>query len=267
MKLSFITPTAYIEKYGSQSDFILGLSHLIDPSTQNTYEKAIVDTRLPIILDNGLFENHVPEAFDSLVAKAIRIGATHFFVPDKLFDRKGTKRELDKAIDKLSKFPDPATPKIAAVVQADNSIDYMEQLAEFNDNPDIDLIGLSILSIPKSFYDEVGKHDITESRIHLLKRMKKLADEGYVWKKCHLLGLGDSYEDVIYAAENCPWVVSNDTSSAFWNGVQGKRILGVDCEVEGGKTKVPVDFEFNALDEVQAKLVQDNINKVKATIK
>lgn len=264
MQISYITPTKYIKKYGSQSDFILALSHLIDEKEINEYEKAILETKLPILLDNGLFENQVPESLYSLVKKASRIGATHFFAPDKLFDSKGTEKELNKTIKHLKELNNGL--KIAAVVQADNFEDYIDQLLAFNENPDVDIIGLSILSIPKSFYEEVGKYDITESRVYLLKKMKdmELHDE-IKWKNCHLLGLGNSYEDVIYANDNCPWVKSNDTSSAFWNGTQGKKLIGAYCEVEGGKTKIPVDFSFNLLTREQAKLVQQNITKVKKT--
>lgn len=269
MRLSFICPTAYLKSFGSQGDFTLALSHLIDPVAENDYEKGIKALNLPILCDNGLFENHVPEPLEILIEKAIRIGATHFFAPDKLYDTKGTQKELDKAIQHLKKikrnpkYRFEKDLKIAAVVQAGNSLDYLKQLIDFNNNPDVDMIGLSILSIPESFKEEIGSHDITLSRMYLLRKMLQLKRD---WKPVHLLGLGNSYRDVEFAKKYCPFVVSNDTSSAFWNGIQGKRIEK-DGSVEGGKTKVKVDFNFNSASEEQLRLVQENINAVNKLLK
>lgn len=267
MKLAFITPTLFIEKYGNQGDFHLALSHLIDLKSPNEYEKELKKSRLPIILDNGLFENHIAEPTDTLIRKAERIKATHVFAPDVLYDSKGTQKELDNFIKVKKNLKSKI--KIAAVVQAKNPKDYMRQLLEFNKNKNVDLIGLSILSIPKSYEKLIGKFDITESRLCLLQDMIAEADgRPFFWKKCHLLGLGDSYEDVIYANENCPWVVSNDTSSCFWNGVQGKKLIGENCRVQGGKTEVKVDFNFSKrLTGLQEGIIKGNINKIKSCLK
>lgn len=275
MKLSFITPTNFIQKYQKQGDFVLGLSHLMKLDKVTAYEKAIVNTKLPIVLDNGLFENHVPEPLQSLIKKAIKINATHFFVPDMLYDTKGTKESLQNAIltvkkmkKNLSKEKLKNFPKIAAVVQADNDKDYWKQLREFNQNPEVEMIGLSILAIPKSFKRNIRKYDITKSRMYLLRKMKQETKAfGYKWKPCHLLGLGNSYEDVFYAAKHCPFVVSNDTSSAFWNGVQRKSLVGKNCEVSGGKTKIPVDFNFKIITSLQQDKIQKNIDLVKTNLK
>lgn len=267
MKLALITPTAHIKKFGNQGDFHLALSHLIDLDKTNKYEKNLIDSKLEIYLDNGLFENSTPEPLESLIAKALKINATHFFAPDMLFDTKGTQKELDRTIKHLS---NPAfrfeAIKIAAVVQADNSEDYMTQLLSFNQNPGIDLIGLSILSIPKSFYEELGKYDITESRIYLLKKMKEMADKGVKWKNCHLLGLGNDYGDVAYAKKYCPWVISNDTSCCFQSGLFGKR-LTEELEVPGGKVKEKVNFELGTLTKEQKANIQFNITLCKKLLK
>lgn len=262
IQLSFITPTNFIKSHQGQGDFVLGLSHLMKLDKVTAYEKAILSTKLPIVLDNGLFENHTPEPLDSLILKATKIGATHFFAPDMLYDTKGTQESLNKTITAvrkakkgLSKESLKNFPKIAAVVQANNAKDYMAQLHEFNQNPNVKLIGASILSVPKCFGGS-----ISESRIKLLKRMRKDAAKGYVWKPMHLLGLGSDLKDVMYAKKHCKWVVSHDSSSAFWNAMQGKKILE-DGVIEGGKTGVHVDFSFKEATKKQLELAQNNINR------
>lgn len=275
MRLAFITPTAYIPEFGNLGDFHLALSHLIDLKNINEYEKKLRESGKPIILDNGLFENKVPEPLETLIEKAMRIKATHFFAPDILFSPEGTRRQLDRTIEKVKELErDPRYKlqegeiKIAAVVQADNAEDYMKQLLNFNNDPNVDLIGLSILSIPKSFEKEIGAWDIVRSRIYLMQKMCELSapTNGVMWKPMHLLGLGNSYGDVVYAAKYCSWIVSNDTSSAFWNGYQGKAITGIDLVVEGGKTEVKVDFETKEITEDQRNLINKNISLVKKII-
>lgn len=272
MKLSFISPTPYIRTLGAQSDFNLVLSHLMDRHQSNEYERAILDTNLPSIIDNGLFENHKPEAVDSVISKGLRIGATHFFAPDYLYDSDRTLEGLRNAIYIWKQRGADKHIKVAAVVQADTEESWLEMYDKLQLMDEVDLIGLSILSIPRCFGNqkptkkEPYQHkdsEITPSRIKLLK---KLLERGGNNKKCHLLGLGDSYEDVIFAAKNCPFVVSNDTSSPIWNAFQGKKILS-DGSIEGGKTDVKVDFEYLEANDEQINLAQYNINKIKELIK
>lgn len=249
MKLSFITPTAYIKEFGSQSDFILALSHLIDLEVENEYEKAIKETGLPIILDNGLFENKVPEAIETLILKAKKIGAHTAFCPDHLYDEVKTKAEIETAYPLFEQHG----IKLAAVVQASTREKWLELYDEFVKDDRISLIGLSILAIPHVF-----GNSIVGARIACLNELKERPH-----KNCHLLGAGEGYEDVQFAKSHCSFVISHDSSSAFWNAMQGKRLvqlLNGNIRVEGGKTKVPVDFSFKDATEERLRLAQENID-------
>lgn len=270
MLLSFITPTAYIKDYQSQGDFVLALAHLIDRHSSNEYERAILNTQLPIVLDNGLFENHYPEGIDSLLDKALRIKATHFFAPDFLYDAKKTLQGVENAIYTAKQRNALKDVKIAAVVQASTREEFFWLYDKYQEMPEIDLIGLSCLAIPRCFGSfkqvrskkEKYQHynsEIATSRITLMNEMLKRGNNN---KKCHLLGLGDSYSDVIFAKNSCNWIISNDTSSCFWNAVQGKKILD-NGDVEDGKTKIKVDFDYKDAEEDQLILAQYNINKIK----
>jgi len=269
IKISFIAPTSLIPQYGNQGDFHLALAHLLGPVDEapNEYEQAVVSSGLPIILDNGLFENKISIPVRELMEKAVHLNATHVFAPDVLFDRASTELNIDEAYEILEEikkdFPECQT-KLAAVVQANNADDFLASYLTMTDDSRIDLIGLSILSVPESFKEISGTDDITINRIICLKRLNKLS----VHKNSHLLGLGGSYEDVAYANEHCPFVVSHDSSSAVWNGVQGKQINKTSLKVDGGKTKVHVDFNFaEELTEQQTANIEHNINVVKSVIK
>lgn len=258
MKVSFITPIKYVGEYGLKSDFILALSHLIEEECENEYEKHIKNTKLPIVLDNGLFENHFPETVDSLIFKAWKIKADSFFAPDFLYDRVTTEKAFDKTFDILESVG-LEDLKLNVVIQANNVTDYLCSYAKFAEDDRVNLIGLSILSIPKSFKEITGTADVTVNRIECLKKLNELG----VKKNSHLLGAGSSYKDIKFAVDNCGWVVSHDSSSAFWNGLFEKEIQD-DLEIRGGKTEVKVDFSYNKeLTDNQRSVIDNNIHKVR----
>lgn len=275
MDLAYITPTRFINQFGNQGDFHLALAHLMDRSKENEYERLLKESEKRIVLDNGLFELHHPEGIDSLIAKARRIGATHFFAPDFLYSAKQTFAALKNTLYILDLLKEEKL-KIAVVVQAETEEEFFELYDKFLKEPRVDLIGISILAVPRCFgswnktshkKNEVYEHkdeEIVPSRIKLLE---KLLERGGNTKNLHLLGLGASYEDVIFAKENCPFVVSNDTSSCFQSGLHGRLIWGNQLIVEGGKVKEKLDFDLKEISEDQIECIQRNINQVKMILK
>ena len=268
MRISFIAPTQLMKRFSSQGDFNLALAHLLGPINElpNEYEKTLVEMNMPIILDNSLFELKEAVSVRGLMEKAVHLNAEYVFAPDVLFDRHGTELNIDEAYEILEEikadFPECKT-KLAAVVQANNPDDFIASYLAMVDDSRIGLIGLSILSVPESFKEISGTDDITINRIICLKRLNKLP----IHKDSHLLGLGGSAEDIAYANEHCPFIVSNDSSSAIWNGVQGKQIDKTSLKVDGGKTKVHVDFAFDQdLTEEQIKNIEHNIEVVRSII-
>lgn len=252
MKVSFITPTSYIKEYGSQGQFIMALSHLLDIERPNGYEKAVKRTKLPIILDNGVFEKGQPEDMDSLTIKALNLKAWLAYCPDYLYDKEKTEKEIDRAYPYFKE----RNIKMGAIVQASKADDYLKLYDKFVEDERISLIGLSYLAIYKSFGGSV-----VGARIKLLKELLKRKN-----KDCHLLGASEGYEDMLFAKANCPFVKYHDSSSAFWNAMQGKVLVELmtgSVRVEGGKTKVPVDFNFKSATKEQLELAQKNINLIK----
>lgn len=272
MKLSFIAPTFYIKKFQAQGDFILALAHLIEADHENEYEKEIKATGLPIWLDNGVFEKGNAEGTQSLLAKAFKINAELVFAPDTFYDKEATIFSLDAFLYNMKslnlKF------KIGAIIQADTLEDYLKIFDKFNNDKRVDVIGINHLTtglvMQKEKYRptkkelknyQIKKAELEKNRIDFLKLIAERNP-----KNCHLLGLGNGYADVIFAAKNCPFVISNDTSSPVWNGFQKKQLFD-DGSIEGGKTKKEVDFKMNNATSEQINLAQYNINKIKKLIK
>lgn len=254
MQLCFICPIQYIRSFGAKGDFTLALSHLIDLKKQNEYEKAIKEIDLPILLDNGLFENHSPEPVDSLIKKAIRINAFAFFSPDYLYDSKKTKAQIDETYNSMKEKKIIRQIKMGAIVQADNKKDWIKQYKDFTNDKRISIIGLSILSIPKCFGGS-----ITESRIKCINTISKLKIKH---KQNHLLGLGEAYEDLKLAKRIAPFIKSNDSSSCFMTGLNEIKYNN-DLTIPGGKIKEKVDFNLKSITPRQMECIYVNIKKVK----
>ena len=69
IKVSLIAPTKLIKEYGNKGDFHLALAHLLDDES-NEYEMELINSGLPIYLDNGLFENGKSVPVEELIWKA-----------------------------------------------------------------------------------------------------------------------------------------------------------------------------------------------------
>lgn len=264
MKLAFITPTAYLHKYSAQGDLYLALAHLIDDNGENDYarfHRRESEKGRKVILDNGLFEG-AQVSSDSLIRRARTIKAHTVCAPDVLYDSKATIKEFKQFI--RLKHEHGLVCNIMGIPQADNPADWWDCFQFMDLHPECNLIGLSILSIPKAFRDSVGDTDkpITNSRVHLIRQLHSFSRlSGHRITPCHLLGLGESYRDIIEAKRLLPNdIVSNDSSSAFVHGMRGVRYRrgGV---IPGGKNHEKLDFDIKMA--MHQASIQHNIDEAK----
>lgn len=254
MKHCFITPIHYLNTPVWQaSDMLLVLSHLLDERCTNEYAQQIVQWKKEVggdvVLDNGLYENHIPEAGSTLLMKAYYIGASSVFAPDYLYDCQKTREslfefvalrdQLEKDLSETHNRP-VVLPKVNYVVQANNVQEYMDEFGAAQDYP-IAMIGLSILAIPKAFSQITGVDSISLNRAVALPLLDA---EFHVKKPCHMLWLWESLVD-IRIAKNYEWIVSNDSCLAFWTGYKWADICYDDNGVLiSGKPKAKLDFEL-----------------------
>jgi len=251
MKLCNIVPIDFIDH--RICDFQLVLSHLIDLDCVNEYEQKMIDTCQDIYLDNGTFENGEPERCEILLKKAIKLKAKYVFCPDYLYDSKATYDAFQQCVKMKNKMETSAKScndielyntiknlKLAVVIQANDINEYIHEYLRYNKHDEVSLIGLSILSIPHCW-----KLPISESRIECMKALKKLS---IPHKDCHMLGLGDNYQDVFFAINNCEWIKSNDTSCCFQSAIFKKVLTYETFSVPGGKVKPKIDFKLKSKD-------------------
>lgn len=265
MNLAFIVPTFYLQKFATQGDFYLALAHLIDDNGTNAYttfhrREAAKGKR--IVLDNGLFEGAQVDPA-TLVHRAGLVNAQTVCAPDVLYDSKGTIKEFKNFI-KL-KQEEGLVCNIMGIPQASNPANWWECFQFMDMHPECHLIGLSILSIERSFQSVAkgaDKRPITASRVHLIKQLysySHFSDRRIT--PCHLLGLGESYADIIYAKRLLSRdIVSNDSSSAFVHGLKGQtydRFGALRC----GKDREKLDFDFTWAEESAKSLIEASSKK------
>jgi len=267
MKLSFEIPINHIREFNQYQDFIFALPHLIDLREENEYEKAIKESEKEIWLDNGAYENKNPEGIDSLLTKAKKIGASLIFSPDSWNNTKETKFSLKIFQELKKKYKSKI--KTGVVIQAETLDEFLEFYEECLKDDEIDIIGINHYTTSRVWQFKNRKPTKQNQLIHNLKRMPEdriemlqyLANNFNNKNNVHLLGLGGSYKDIIYAKKYFPWVISNDTSAPFWAAVFGDS-LNKEGEFTNGKRKEPVNFNYKANLE-QLILAKKNIELIK----
>ncbi len=273
MKFSNILPTSLISKYSG--DFCMALANYIDLEKENEYEQEIKKTGLPIVLDNGAFETGTPDGVNNLLLKARRLDPAYVFAPDTLFNAAQTRIGFEayeyKRIESFDHH------RVAVVVQANNLEEYLEEFKYYNMDPRVSVIGLSYLAISHSLkyktkheipvtksaqkkhpFDVFKDPDYTKDRIEMLKKIMDLKLDRI--KPVHMLGLGRSYEDILFAQKNCPFCRYNDTSTCYMAASKG-LLLTEELAVPGGKIRDKINIEDRPSTVVE-NFLKINIKKV-----
>lgn len=272
MKLCHIVPTEYIPD--CSGDFVMALANYLDSDKPNAYEEAIMKSGLPVVLDNGAFETGHPDGIDNLFRKAKRIKPKYIFAPDTLFDAEQTRRGYEnfEYIKKQMKH----SFLTAVVVQADNIEDYLKEFVKYNEDPNVAVIGLSYLAIsqsmryktkrdvPKKTTFDVFKHTgYTQDRIEMMIKIANLKLEKI--KPVHILGLGESFDDVLVAKRQYDWCKYNDTSTCYMSAKKGVP-LDDGLKVPGGKIREKINITDQRSKLVEA-VLKINSNKVEELCK
>jgi len=150
-----IAPTAYLPQYArfTGSPYHLILAHLLDPASKfydAGYTEFYQSTKLPgetYIMDNGCFEMLTPYSPDRLVEVGRSVNADILVLPD--YPWKPWQQTRDAAIELIPQFQE-AGFRSFYVPQSETGDwnGWMESFEWALFNPDIDVIGMSILAHP-----------------------------------------------------------------------------------------------------------------------
>jgi len=210
MKVAFITPPELLD-LSLEGDIILTLAQFIG---DNEYTRKLKKSGKTIYLDNGAHEGAY-EGIDWYIEKIKILEPDLVFAPDVIYDGPATYKETTRFIEKLYEVYDGKNWKfeIAGIPQADNINGYRLFFDKLHKNEDIDWLGISYLAAAKCY----PKEKISIARRNVLTKIFCSTD---YTKNIHLLGFGDSFEDVKFA-KSIDNVKSVDTSSPFMYGYLG----------------------------------------------
>jgi len=260
---AIITPVDLLNKYAVLGDMHLLLSHLIplyqeeaagyDQEYEGPFDEKIEGDPLLTkreqytrfyarckefkVLDNGLFENGVAEDTIALILKAQKVGADAIVAPDVLRDGVATYESSAKFASalKYSNFG----ANVMGVPQGNSVSDYVACYTKMVQDPNIHMIGLSILGCVDAFKEFTGTDSIHLNRVFAVNYLLSTGVFDHS-KWHHLLGLGDHPGEVGYY-QHVRAIRSNDSSSPIIHGMRD-ILYTEDGILEQGKVEAKMDF-------------------------
>lgn len=260
MDLAYIAPTSHLDTISAKGGILLALAHLIDDEGKNKYarfHRRKADQGYRVILDNGLFEGAQVDT-PALLHRAGLIKAQAVCAPDVLYNSAETIKAFKQFI--RAKQDKGMVFDVMGIPQANHPSEWWDCFRFMDLSPDCNLIGLSILSIPRAFNASLGVTGITAARVHIIRQL-------YLYEillgrritRCHLLGLGESLYDLTLAHRLLPvTVASNDSTSCFVHGENLVKYTQMG-KIPGGKILKRLDFSDRDLTDEQEEAVRWNI--------
>lgn len=257
----FITPIPYLDKFASPvkdaPNRHLVLAHLVDQSQE--YANYYLHRGLAgdyIMMDNSAYELHEPYSPNRLMRLAEQCGAHAIVLPDYPF------QPADKTIEAAMEF----APQFKAagyhnffVPQSERGhyYDWEKGYVWAANNPDIDIIGMSILGIPNA----LPVIDPSYARVVMTAL---LIDKGVFTrhKAHHYLGLNSGPGLEVPSLLRMDALTSIDSSGPVWAGIHGHAYTTeADSLQMVKKLKSVVDFNLPLTkDKATLDRVQHNID-------
>lgn len=259
IKFCHISPTYFLDRYTKTNGAHLLLAHLVEQDENYANYYANLDDGKVKIMDNSAFE-------------MFKQGRP-MYDPDKLIEM-GNRCKADVIVmsdypkEKWTKTVEQAIVQIPQIKAAGFGTFFVPQ-SELGDvsgilqsyqwainNPDVDLIGVSILACPIAFEVNETKHgDGKRSDAYKLQRflsrwmMFKTLDKAGLLsvsalKKFHCLGMTDGPNEIELLKEYHPYIYSWDSSAAVWAGISGVPFDRSPSGLQYGKVETEVDFNY-----------------------
>lgn len=232
-----ITPTAYCDKFASQSSMHLVLAHLVD--TDEAYANFYAGRNEFKIMDNGAFELGESYNPEKLIELGRKCKADAIVLPDYPFKPGIVTIE---ASNPLIPLVHEAGFKTMFVPQSETGDveDYIETYRWAAENDDIDIIGMSILGMPNAIpHVHVAYARVVMTQI-LLDRGVFNFDKYH-----HYLGLNSGPALEIPTLINMGVLDSCDSSAPTWAGICNHRYTrNADSYQPVRKIKKHVDFSY-----------------------
>lgn len=233
----YITPTAYLKDFATASTTHLVLAHLVDQDQEyaNFYrDRAQVNDF--IMMDCSSYELKEPYSPERLIDLGRECGANAIVLPDYPFHH--SKKTIEAAITYAPLFKRHGF-KTFFVPQSEvgDLEDWTACYLWAANNPDIDIIGMSILGIPNA----LPNVDPAYARVVMTALLQ---DRGIFSKKHHhYLGLNAGPALEIPSLLRMNALDTIDSSNPVWMGILGHEYTkNSDSYLSTKKINMPVDF-------------------------
>jgi hypothetical protein len=234
----FIAPTQYLDQAASASNTHLVLAHLVDhDEAYANYYKTRGELGDFIMMDNSAYELKEPYAPEKLIELARKCGAQYVVLPDYPF------QPSTKTVEAAQKFiPQFKNEGLGTFFVPQSTVgdleDWIQSYTWAANNPDIDIIGMSILGVPNAIpYVEPAYARVVMTQI--------LLDRGLFakHKHHHYLGLNAGPALEIPSLLRMNVLDTIDSSNPVWMAILGHRYQpNTDSYLAVRKVNTPVDF-------------------------
>ena len=256
-KFGIITPTAYLEKYASQSHFHLVLAHLVDVDDiyANFYTKMSERGDF-IICDNGAFELGKPYDPTKLIELGLKCKADAIVLPDYPFE--AASKTVGAAGAWIDSVKDAGFKTVfVPQSEAGDVEDWIRGYVWAAEMPSIDIIGMSILGIPNALNKiHVGYARVVMTQILIARGIFNFN------KYHHYLGLTSGPKLEIPSLIGMGALDSCDSSGPVWSAICSHRYSNAHDSLQAArKIETSVNFDY-ALTSYEPILedIQHNIN-------
>lgn len=252
----YITPISYLD-FANTSKTHLVLAHLVDSSDEYAaFYKARSDAGDFIMCDNSAYELKVPYSPEKLIELASKCGAHAVVLPDYPFQ--GFEVTIEAAIKFIPEFKAAGLNTFFVPQSKKGDLDGWIRCYEWAaGNPDVDVIGMSILGIPNA----LSNIDPSYARVVM---SQLLLDRGVFahHKHHHCLGLNSGAALEIPSLLRMNVLDTIDSSNPVWVAILGHEYTAnADSYLSVRKPTIPVDFHIPATkDKLTLARIQHNIN-------
>lgn len=250
IKFAHIAPTKSLGYTNSNGVHLL-LAHLVEEDEEYRNYYANLNDGKDKILDNSAFEMYKrglpmypPEKLISM-GKAIK--ADYIVLSD--YPNEVGKTTIEAAINLIPAIK-AAGFKTFFVPQSKigDLDDYLNTWKWAVNNPNIDLIGLSILGAPNAFgVERDNKLQRYLSRYQMLNILCKnnILNINRDENKIHMLGMVDGPNEIELVKDYHEYIYSWDSSSAIWAGINNIKYDNSPTGLVDGKFELEVDFGYD----------------------
>lgn len=267
-----ISPTRHLEQFTSRNGAHLILAHLVETDYNYRDYYANLDDGKYKIMDNSAFEmfklGRPMYESSKLIDMAKACKADCIVMSD--YPKMHSSHTINAAVNMIPEIKGEGFDTFFCPQSELGDIEDLIKAIEWGiENPNIDLIGMSILACPIAMgVNESTFGDGTRSDAYKLQRFvsrfsvfDQLARRGLLTEKAlkrfHCLGMVDGPNEIRLLKPYHDYIFSWDSSAAVWAGIHGIRFDKSPTGLMNGKFEKEVEFDYGG--EVDTAAVMNNI--------